>query len=398
MIPVNEAEEILKTHQLPLKVEEVPLSQCLGKVLQEDLKADRDFPPYHRVTMDGIAINFKPYEAGQRKFEIENVAPAGKPQTQLSSEDKCIEVMTGAILPNGTDTVIRYEDIATKEGAVTIEVAEVLKGQNIHYQGEDRKSGEVLITKGRIISPAEIGVCATIGKHVLKVAALPKAIVISSGDELVEINETPMAHQIRKSNVYRLAASLEKLGVNTATTHLKDDFEAIKVKLGDILENYEIVILSGGVSKGKFDFMPKALEALGVVKHFHKIKQRPGKPFWFGQKDKNRFVFAFPGNPVSSFMCMQKYFMPWLVSSLGATTQQTTRAMLSEDISFKPDLTYYLQVALSYEPDGKVMAIPYEGNGSGDLANLVYADGFLELPQGKDTYKRGEVFNFIPFR
>jgi len=143
--------------------------------------------------------------------------------------------------------------------------------------------------------------------------------------------------------------------------------------------------------------VPDALANLGVVKHFHKVAQRPGKPFWFGGKENTR-VFALPGNPVSSFMCLNRYFYPWLRASLGLLPMVTPFAELTANFHFKPDLTYFLQVKTSYSPAGKILATPVEGNGSGDLANLVDADAFLELPRGRNDFEKGEVFPLFVYR
>lgn len=398
MITVEEAEKIILDHKLPAEEVSLPLDQCYGKTLREDLFADRDFPPYNRVTMDGIAINYTSFSNGRRSLEIEGVAAAGSPQLALTNPDACLEVMTGAILPAATDTVIRYEDLDIRDSSATITEARIVKGQNIHYQGEDRKQGDLIVRQSTVLSAAEIGICATIGKSVVKVNRLPKVMVISTGDELVDIEQTPAPHEIRRSNIYRLKSTLGHLGITTDTAHLRDDQQEIKAKLSLFLENYDAIILSGGVSKGKFDFMPGALEFLGVQKLFHKIKQRPGKPFWFGVHPQGCVVFALPGNPVSSFMCMQRYFIPWLQQSLGRKPGPIPHAILSQPVVFKPDLVYFAQVKISYDSAGKIMALPVEGHGSGDLANLVEADGFLELPRGKNDFKTGEAYPLIPFR
>ena len=252
--------------------------------------------------------------------------------------------------------------------------------------------------KGVKLSSTEIGICATIGKSVVNVSQLPRVMVISTGDELVGIEETPKPHEIRQSNVYTLRSTLTKLGIQADSAHLRDDQEEIRMKLSQFIESYEVIILSGGVSKGKFDFLPAALDSLGVRKLFHKVKQRPGKPFWFGMHPDGCVVFALPGNPVSSFMCMQRYFTPWLNSSLGITVDQTLYAVLSQRTEFKPDLVYFAQVKISFSHEGKILALPVEGHGSGDLANLVEADGFLQLPQGKNVFEAGEAYPFISFR
>lgn len=399
MIPVKEAESIILSNIINYGITTLPLEACMGKVLREDLVADRDFPPYDRVTMDGIAIDYKAFEKGQRTFPISGVAAAGSLQQTLSETNACMEVMTGAIMPNNADTVIRYEDIVVANGKATIiEEAIVNEAQNVHYKGEDRKQGDVVVKVGIRLSAAEIGVAATMGKAEIKVSKTPKTLIISSGDELVEIHEKPAAHQIRKSNVFRLKAQLKQYGIEVDKAHLKDNLEEIISQVKGFFDNYDVIILSGGVSKGKFDFIPQAMEKLGVEKLFHKIQQRPGKPFWFGKHPSNTIVFALPGNPVSSFMCMQRYILSWLAASLGLNEKQAIKAKLANTVTFKPDLTYFMQVKTSFDNEGHIMAIPVEGHGSGDLANLVDADGFLQLPQGKNEFKAGEVYPLYLYR
>ena len=283
MISVEEALKIISANTVDLGTESIPLSQSINRILKEDWKTDRDLPPYDRVTMDGIAINYETYEKGKRSFPIEAVAAAGMPQKTMQNSDACLEVMTGSIIPLNTDTVIRYEDLEIKDGTATLQVDQLTKTQNIHFKGEDRKAGQLVTKRNTRISPAEIGLGASIGKAHVQVAKLPKVIVISTGDELVQINESPLAHQIRRSNVYRLETTLKTYNISADTDHLNDDPEEIKTSIAKYLDQYDVIILSGGVSKGKFDYLPKVLEELGVEKLFHKIKQRPGKPFWFGK-------------------------------------------------------------------------------------------------------------------
>ncbi|MFK8102591.1 MAG: molybdopterin molybdotransferase MoeA, partial [Saprospiraceae bacterium] len=386
MITVAAAQDIILSTTKDFGTESLPLAASLGKVLREDLTADRDFPPYDRVTMDGIAIHWDSFDQGSRSFPIAGIAAAGAPPLSLANPATCLEVMTGSILPAGVDTVIRYEDLNLEDQVAHLTVDSVKKGQNIHRQGEDRQRGDLLVTQGRIISSAEIGVAATIGKTHLKTSRLPKTIIISTGDELVEIDQKPLAHQIRKSNIHQLAAILKTQQITADTFHLNDELDEILVQLERIVQNYEVVLLSGGVSKGKFDFLPSALEKLGVKKLFHRIQQRPGKPFWFGQHPSGTVVFALPGNPVSSFLCTHRYFLPWLRQSVGLPVAPAKFAVLQKSIDFKPDLTYFLEVKISYSPEGQILALPIRGNGSGDLANLVDADAVIELPQGKNQY------------
>ena len=397
MITVEEANQLISAHTQDFGLESIPLEKGMGRVLREPIIADRDFPPYDRVTLDGIAIRYADYQSGTRSFKISGVAAAGAEKAALNAPDECLEIMTGAIMPDGLDTIIQYEHLEIKGGIASIQVDEVSRQQNIHFKGLDRKQGDEVILPGKKIGSPEIGVCATVGKSQIQVSRLPKTLIISSGDELVEIDQTPEVHQIRRSNVYRIKTVLKHYYIHADTAHLLDDYDTIVEKLKQYLDDYDLIILSGGVSKGKFDFLPKALEEVGVKKHFHRIAQRPGKPFWFGTKDEVT-VFAFPGNPVSSFMCVQQYFKSWLDQCLGLEPQSQSMAVLGNDVFFKPDLTYFHEVRLDYSEKGELVAYPIKGNGSGDLANLVDADAFIVLPRGKDHYLKGEVYPVIFYR
>jgi molybdopterin molybdotransferase len=399
MINVNEARTIIADNVIDFGTELIPLDQAIGRVLREEIKTDRDMPPYDRVTMDGIAIDYAQYLKGSTKYKIKGVAAAGAPQQVVNDKTSCIEVMTGAILPAGVDTVIPYEKFDEKNGfAYLHDDKEVVAGQNVHVRGMDRKEKDLIIRPGRHLSSADIGVCATVGKSNLLVSKLPKTMVISSGDELVEIDEEPLAHQIRKSNVYRIATELADMKVPVDTSHFQDDLDEMVSSLHDLVESHDVIILSGGVSKGKFDFIPEALERVGVQKLFHRIAQRPGKPFWFGRHANGTVVFAFPGNPVSSFMCMQTYLKSWLEMSTQADQEEQPFAKLVDDVVFKPDLTYFMVVSTSFSGKGEILAKPKMGHGSGDLANLVDGDAFMEIPRGKDSFKAGEVYPIFSYR
>ena len=307
MISVAQALQTVLNSTQGFGVEEVPFLKSVGKVLKEDIVADRDFPPFNRVSMDGIAINHRFFEHGIIDFNVEGIQAAGAEQKTMTIDSNCMEVMTGAVLPINTDTVIRYEDVQIKNGIASINLNILELGKNIHSKGKDRIQGDLLIEKNTIISAAEIGVIATVGKATVKVAKTPKVIIVSTGDELVEVNENPLAHQIRRSNAFTLVSLLKKLGIKAKTSHIADDKEVLQQKIANYLKKYDVLIFSGAVSKGKFDFLPAVLAELKVEKLFHRITQRPGKPFWYGVKN-NKPVFAFPGNPISTFVNCLAYF------------------------------------------------------------------------------------------
>jgi molybdopterin molybdotransferase len=395
MISVAQALQTVLNSFQDFGVEEIPFVKSVGRILKEEIVADRDFPPFNRVSMDGIAIAFQQFKNGQRAFKVEGIQAAGSEQISLQDAESCIEVMTGAVLPNNANTVIRYEDITIENGVATINTNAVNDGQNIHNKAKDGKFDDILIYQNTKISAAEIGVLATVGKSFVKVARQPKVMIVSTGDELVGVDEIPLEHQIRRSNVFTLVSLLERLSIPSETAHITDDKPILKSKIESYLQENDVLLFSGAVSKGKYDFLPEVFEALDVEKLFHKVAQRPGKPFFYGQTNTCS-VFGFPGNPISTFVNCLAYFYPWYYKSVGIETNQET-AVLGEDVSFKPSLTYFLQVKLESE-NGKLVAFPITGNGSGDLASLVNTDAFIQLPSDKMEFKKGEAFPILKYR
>jgi molybdopterin molybdotransferase len=356
-ITYQEALAVIEDNLHVPKKTSISIEEAHHHVLNEDLVADRDFPPFDRVTMDGIAIAFESFKNGRRKFRIQETIAAGTPQSTLKNVEDCIEIMTGAMMPVGADTVIRYEDLEMNDGYATITEEGINEKQNVHFQAEDRKQNEVIVKKGVFMESAELNIAASVGKTKLDVLAYPKALVVSTGDELVDIDKTPEPHQIRRSNLYGIRAMLEKWNIHCELLHLPDDPDFMKTKLEEALKDFDMLVLTGGVSKGKFDYLPSVLEDLGVQKLFHKIQQRPGKPFWFGKAPHDTTVFALPGNPVSSFMCLTVYIRQWLNKSMGLSSRKVF-ATLTNDVEFKPDLFRFLECKTSYSAKGELMADP----------------------------------------
>lgn len=398
MIAVSEATNIINNCTIALPSVMVPLQKAVGRVLRQQVVADDHMPPFDRVMMDGIAIRFEDFASGTRIFQIEGIQPAGTPKKALKTHGGCLEVMTGGVVPDGADTVVPYEDIVIADGKATITIDTIKIGKNIHVQGTDRKKGEVLLEEGKLIGPPEIGLMASVGLTSVRVTRNPKVAIVSTGSELVEIDQNPLPHQIRRSNVYALAAELHSFGISATLHHCDDERDKLKSELEALLKQNDILLLSGGVSKGKFDFVPEVLKSLGVVEHFHRIRQKPGKPFWFGSIANKKVVFAFPGNPVSTFLCFHRYFIPWLRRCLGDSSDTRHYAALANDFVVKTSLTYFLQVRLRVENNGQLTAFVVEGKGSGDHANLTTANAFLELPDGRSAVNKGDVFEVFPFR
>ncbi|GAB3504076.1 molybdopterin molybdotransferase MoeA [Spirosoma knui] len=395
MQSVAEAFALTQQHLLHLPTESIPLTEANGRVLREAVRADRDFPPFDRVAMDGIAIRFADYAAGQRSFRIVGTQRAGQPQQALTEPGTCLEAMTGAMLPTGADTIVRYEDIRSTADQAVVLLDDVHAGQHIHHQATDRRAGDELLPVGTRLGPPELAVAASVGQTRVLVTALPSVALVSTGDELVDIGDTPLAYQIRRSNTYMLQAALASVGITATLHHIVDDETQLHERLQALLASNDVLILSGGVSAGKADFVPDVLARLGVQKHFHKIEQRPGKPLWFGTSARNT-VFALPGNPVSTVLCFYRYVLPYVWASLGAPAPPVRYAQLATSVTFQPAVTYFLPVQLRSSPDGRLVAQPLPGSGSADFANLLAADAFMELPADRSEFPAGEAFLVWP--
>lgn len=397
MITVNEAHTLILQNTSLAETTLLEIDRLSNEVLREPFIADRCHPPFDRVAMDGIAINYDAYEKGQIAFSVKGYQQAGAMKQSLTDTSGCFEVMTGAILPEGCNAVIRYEDVNIENGTahlkdgLTVDIQ-----QNIHLKGSDYSEGEGLASENQVLLAPHWSVAATIGKSQVLISNRPQIAVISTGDELIRVDDLPLEHQIRESNCYALLASLKALGhSNVELLKLGDDKEELYYHLKELLDTKDILILSGGVSMGKFDFIPQVLTDLNVKKIFHKVRQRPGKPLWFGVGPRKQMVFGLPGNPVSSLICLHRYVLPALRRYLGlekSALRDTLYAKLGEEVVFNKALTYFLPVKVNFTRAGSVTADPVNVNGSGDLAALVHSDGFIELDAEKKKFIAGESY------
>lgn len=391
MITVQEALNKVYAQAKPFAIEEVDLLDGRDRILAKLIIADRDFPPFHRATMDGIAINTAAFEQGQRQFPVEAIQPAGHPQLKLQNADHCIEIMTGAMLPVGCNAVIRYEDVQLENQVAQVQLDAVTAYQNVHLQGADEKQGQTLVNAGAKITPAIIAIAASVGLTQLSVYQLPRVAVCSTGDELVAITEQPEPHQIRQSNSYMLIAGLAQEGIMVDRYHLPDEPSLMAEQMAELVKRYDVLLFSGAVSKGKFDFLPQVLQQLNMQTLFHSIAQKPGKPLLFGKFDSGVLVFGFPGNPVSTWVCYQIYFRAWLYQSLNIQLP-VAQATISKTLTFKPALVHHVLVKLVNQ-NGQLIATPVNTSTSGDMVNLMQAEGYLSLPAEQDTFEAGTLFD-----
>lgn len=397
MLSVAEAERIVLESVPRLPVEDCPLAAAHGRILREPVKADRDLPPFDRATLDGIAISHAALAGGTLAFMSEGIQAAGMIRKKLADTGSCIEIMTGAVLPEGCDTVVPVEDLVADVKNFEIrEGASIAVGQGVHRRASDAPKGGVLIDAGvRIGSPA-VAVAASVGMATLRTSQLPRVAVVATGDELVEVESRVADHMIRRSNDHAIRAALLKFGCPQVDRfHIRDVEGEAETKLRPLMVRYDWIVVTGGVSKGKRDFMPAALANLGVHKLLHGVAQRPGKPLWFGVSQRGMPVFALPGNPVSSLTCLHRYVLPALERAAGLAPAPLRMAALGSPLTFKPPLAWFPPVRLESAADGRLLAHPDPSNTSGDFAGLVDTDGFIELPADSSEFPEGTV---APFR
>jgi molybdopterin molybdotransferase len=390
MLSCAAAEDLIRTHAPRLPITPVALRDAAGLVLQQSVRAERDQPPFDRVSMDGIAVASN---SNARTFRIVGTQAAGAAPLVLKDPSECIEAMTGAMLPKGCDCVIPVERLRIDNGVATLaDDVTLAPWLNIHRRGVDCQAGSEVLQPGTKLSAPEIAVIASAGLVHVHVSRMPRIVVISTGDELVDPGHPMTDWQIRRSNVFAVMGALRTRGfMRVADDHIADNEQQLRDRLRKHLDDADVLILSGGVSMGKFDFVPKILAELNVHQHFHKIAQRPGKPMWFGTRSDGKAVYALPGNPVSTLVCLVRYVVPGLESAMGMSPTSPTMLPLAAPYRTLPDLTTLLPVKLSATPTA---AHPQPTQGSGDFTSLLGSEGFVELPLGTEPIPQGSAVKF----
>lgn len=374
-----------------LGTEAVELAEACGRILRQPVRAERDQPPFDRVTMDGIALRYDAVAAGRRKLTIEATQHAGDPVTTLVAADGCVEVMTGAVLPQGSDCVVPVERITVARGTAELEEGYLPeRRQFVHARASDHAAGTELLAPGTPLAPPDIAIIASCGLTEVTVSRHPVIRIVSTGNELVPPGQAIEPHQVRLSNGPALEAMLAQQGyADCSQHHLPDDPAELSASLARFLEEAGVLILSGGVSMGQADFVPGVLRELGVDQVFHKISQRPGKPLWFGIGPAGQAVFGLPGNPVSSLVCCRQYVLPALLHAQQRLPRDPEWALLIEDVTFKPDLTAFVPARVVSDIDGILRARPVATNTSGDFTALHGTDGYVELQKEVSFFPRG---------
>ncbi|WOO42897.1 molybdopterin molybdotransferase MoeA [Rubellicoccus peritrichatus] len=393
LISSSEASKLILAEAQATPSIRCPLNRAAGRILREDIVADRDLPPFDRAMMDGYAIRTQNAEA-KADFVVTGQAFAGSPQITLSeATSSAIEIMTGAPIPQGADAVIPYEwTKSTSNDAFTLTSNEpVSSGLYIHRRASDYPNGTVLVKKGTRLGPAEAGIAASCGYAEPIVNQLPRIAILGSGDELVPVETNPEPHQIRQSNAFAVENALANAGYPVGkVAFLSDDESAARPELEAIIGESDIIIISGAVSKGRKDWVPNALNSI-AENRFHGVAQRPGKPLGFWKHKDGSVIFGLPGNPVSSLVGTHRYILPYLNAIAGKSESTIIQNVcLAATVQPLPKLTFFLP--FRFNNDGN--AIPAPVNNSGDYASLTGTVGFLEIPAGDKTHQPGETFPY----
>ena len=395
VLSVEEAQaHILSTVDV-LEPERVPLLDAAGRVLAEEVVADRDIPPVTNAAMDGYAVRGADLVDGKRRFRVVGEVAAGhQPEARVGSQ-QAMRIMTGAPVPRGADTVVRFED--TRLDGERVEILDAPSpGKNVRPAGEDVTAGQTVLGPGKVLRPQEIGMLAALGHLQVKVIRRPHVAILATGDEVVPPDQEPGPAQIRDANSYTVAAQVKRWGGEPMLLGVACDQEdLIRCGVRNALERRaDFIVTSGGVSVGDFDLVKQILTAEGEM-HFWSLNMKPGRPMAFGVVDGVPLI-GLPGNPVATMLNTELYVRPALLKMQGFTdwSHPTVRAHLAEPVARKDGRRHYLRVRLR-ETETGTEAVLTGDQGSGILNSLVVADGLAVLPEEVRELPRGAAVDVI---
>ena len=393
MIQVDEARKIILSKIEFKGVEKVSLDGALGRILAEDIVAQRSNPPMDNSAMDGYAVITADILSATPdnpvKLEVVEHVPAGAVATVTLKNNQATRIMTGAPIPPGADAVLMQED-TDKNGNGILAKDKTEVGENIRLAGEDVKAGDLVIKKGVTITPSHIGMMAVVGRSNIYVSQRPTVAILSTGDEIIELDGHPTGPCIYNSNGYMLAAQIRSAGGIPCYLGVAKDNEEDLMEKFDWALKCDIVVSSGGVSVGDYDLVKATLDKMGNEMAFWKVAMKPGKPLAFGKIGEIP-VFGLPGNPVSSFVSFEQFARPAIKKMMGAKEilPRTVQAKLTRTIHKKTGRLHFMSAVVSWD-NGEYTVAPAEEQGSGVLKSTVNANGLLVFPLEKDELKNGE--------
>ena len=393
-LAVGEAQASILEHVTSSGTESVGLNESLGRVLAEDVYANRNHPPYDVSAMDGYAVRFEDLvritEAGAARLQVIDDIRAGQMPTLRVLQGRASRIMTGAPVPGGADTVIRVEDTELDGDSVSIHVAQKC-GTNIRPLGENLRDGEVVLKVGTTVTPGVLAILAMVKKREVPVFAKPTVAILSTGDELEGLDEAIDENKIPDANSYALMAQCQALGIKPVLLGIaRDNPIEIRAKLTEGLK-YDVLLASGGVSVGHHDFMRPMLEKLGITMHFWRVAMRPGHPLAFGTSSAGCAVFGLPGNPVSSMVCFEQFAAPALRQMMGFQKcfRRTITARLTHDLKDREGRSHFVRVSLTRDDSG-YLATSTGTQGSGVLMSMAMAEGLMIVPAAATSLNSGD--------
>ncbi len=392
MITVEKALEEILGAVSPLDLERVPILEAMGRVIGEDMISDRDIPPLANSAMDGYALRFEDTLGATRErpviLTVIDDVPAGRVSAKTVGPRQAVRIMTGAPIPAGADAVIRVED-TEKDGDRVKVFVPAKKGLDIRPAGEDVRKGEVVLRKGAVIRPAEVGMLAALNRPDVAVHRRPRVAVISTGDELVDIGGEMAPGKIMNSNSYSLAAQAAECGAVPLRLGIARDKREDLVSKFEAAEGADLIVTSGGVSVGDYDLVKDILGELGSMR-FWRVAMRPGRPLAFGTV-RGVPVFGLPGNPVSVMVSFEQFVRPAILKMSGFANlfRPTVKAFLKEGLTKKAGLRYFLRAVVERR-EGRYYARTTGEQGSGILKSMVMANGLIVLPEDVTSLMAGD--------
>jgi molybdopterin molybdotransferase len=385
MIPFEKAYETVMNSSFRMGSERIPFTKSLNRILTSDVVSDMDMPPFNKASVDGFACK-KSDLTGD--LEIIETIPAGKWPEKTVNEGQCSQIMTGAAVPEGADCVIMVEDTRILPSGKLKFIASSTK-ENIAFKAEDIKKGDVVLKAARQITPQDIAVMATVGSTSVTVSKMPEIALIISGDEIVEPDQIPGISQIRNCNAYQLIAQAERAGVSARYYGIaRDDVEETYSMISRAIAENDLILITGGVSMGEFDFVPAVLERAGVRLLFTRVAVQPGKPTTFGIHP-TALVFGLPGNPVSSFVQFELLIRPLIYRMMGYNWEPLTISVpVKEKYSRKSSDRMGL-IPVKITNDGFAEVIEYHG--SAHISALPGASGIISIPLGVNIIEKGQI-------
>ncbi len=400
LITPKQALDIVLECARPLNTSRKPLDEALGYCLAEDVLADHDMPPANRSVMDGYAVRSRDLSMCPSSLALIGEVTAGSSSRPRVRPGTCVHVLTGANVPPGADTVVMVEETEEADGLVTFQ-KKAPAGSNIRIRGEEAKRGAVLLSKGTLLGPVQIGLCAAVGKAELKVYGRPDVAVLCTGEELRPVRARVRAHELRNSNGPALLAALRNCGyTNVSLEVVPDDMGDLTREIEQAAAKHHVLLLTGGVSVGKYDFVPEAVAQIGATVRFHGVAMKPGKPLLYATLSGNRHIFGLPGNPLSAMTGFHEFVLPALCRMSGVPEKQCQPSMhlpLTRALRSTRGRVEFVLAQLLWRKKGP-LARPLKSHGSADIVAGGRADGVVVMPASVQELPAGSLVEFRPWR